>query len=220
VTDLEEELEQLRSDVVVPDAAAKRRIAARLSGSISALPRGSARGGQRAFPWSQPVRLAVSFVLGGMAGAGLYGALRPPKVERIYLERPAASAPVPTAKVIPDAAPFEPPLASSRLAAPVSAPSAVVVDRKASLAEQQALLDVARVAFARGKYPQTLQTLAAHSARFPKSVLAEEREALQIKALAASDRLPEARTRALRFKAQFPQSLLLPSIKDSVGAIP
>jgi len=87
-------------------------------------------------------------------------------------------------------------------------------ERAASLAEQQALLDVARGAFARGDYRATLQTLATHAARFPKSVLAEEREALQIKGLVASERLPEARSLARRFQARHPQSLLLPSIKD------
>ena len=101
----------------------------------------------------------------------------------------------------------------------LAAPGASV-DRSASLAEQQALLDVARQEFAQSDYAQTLKTLALHSARFSKSVLAEEREALWIKALAASDRLPDARARAARFRALYPQSLLLPSIIDSVGAIP
>jgi len=95
-----------------------------------------------------------------------------------------------------------------------------VGDRLTSLAEQQALLDVARASFARSDYTATVRTLAVHSARFPKSALAEEREALQIKALAGTSRMQEARTLATRFRARHPQSLLLPSIQDSVGAIP
>jgi hypothetical protein len=143
-------------------------------------------------------------------------------VERVYLERPPRTEPVAVAGTVPRPEPVAlpmPTILSSKSPAILPVPGAAV-ERKASLAEQQALLDVARVAYARGDYTQTLLTLGTHSARFPKSVLAEEREALQIKALAASDRLPEARERALRFQARYPQSLLLPSIKDSVGAIP
>jgi hypothetical protein len=235
MTNFDEELAQLRADVAVPDADATQRIAARLSRSIGAIAGGSAPSALAAptgSPWARPLQLVTTFVVGGIVGAGLYGALREPRVERVYVEHP--SAPVQTAVSsavpVPSALPVDssvvdpqqkpvPALPSARSSAlPPSASSAG--DRTASLAEQQALLDVARAAFARSDYKATLQTLTAHSARFPKSVLAEEREALQIKALAASGRLPEARTLAARFQARHPQSLLLPSIKDSVGAIP
>jgi len=65
-----------------------------------------------------------------------------------------------------------------------------------------------------------LAALKAHFRRYPKSMLGEERAALEIKALAASERRTEAMARAVRFKAQYPQSLLLPSVQDSVGVIP
>jgi len=86
----------------------------------------------------------------------------------------------------------------------------------ADLAEQQALLDQARAAFARSDYPNTLALLHTHHQRFAKSLLGEERAALEIKALAASGGKAEARASATRFRAQFPQSLLLPSVNDSV----
>jgi hypothetical protein len=51
-------------------------------------------------------------------------------------------------------------------------------------------------------------------------MFAEEREALLIKALAASGQISTARAHAARFRARFPQSLLLPALADSVGQIP
>jgi len=225
MTDFDEELARLRAEVVVPDAAATSRVAARLSRSIGSFTVGGAAAAARPVPWARPLQLVTTFVVGGVVGAGLYGALRAPRVERVYIERPAAVAqlPAPSAasatSAVAELAPAAPPLSSTRPTAPAPTTGASS-ERAASLAEQQALLDVARVAFAHGNYSLTLQTLATHAARFPKSVLAEEREALQIKALAASERLPEARTLAHRFQARHPQSLLLPSIKDSVGTIP
>jgi outer membrane protein assembly factor BamD (BamD/ComL family) len=79
---------------------------------------------------------------------------------------------------------------------------------------------VARRAFGLGDYAKALQALQAHFRRFPTSVLAEEREALEIKTLAASGRVAEARSRAARFAARFPQSLFLRSIDESTKTIP
>jgi len=229
MTDVDDELAALRAERVTPSEAATQRIAERLSRSIAAAALGDVSLPRRAFPWVRPAQLAASFALGGLFGAGLYGALRPPRVERVYVDRPAASAPAapapaalasaPTTSDLPNAPVPEPSTLPASKPAALAAPGASV-DRSASLAEQQALLDVARQEFAQSDYAQTLKTLALHSARFSKSVLAEEREALWIKALAASDRLPDARARAARFRALYPQSLLLPSIIDSVGAIP
>src|SRR3954463_3117715 len=238
MTDFDAELSELRADTAAPDAAATRRVAARLSRSIGTLAGDTASAASRPLTWVRPLQLVTSFVLGGAIGAVLYGALRPPVVERVYSERPSASVPAPaaaagpfTSAVPPPGAPpvtnsapevslgASPTLSSSRSAALPPSASAVG-DRLTSLAEQQALLDVARASFARSDYTATVRTLAVHSARFPKSALAEEREALQIKALASSSRMQEARTLATRFRARHPQSLLLPSIHDSVGAIP
>lgn len=231
MTNFDEELAQLRAEITVPDAAATQRVAARLSRSIGTLAVGGAAPVPRAMPWARPLQLVTSFVVGGIAGAGLYGALRAPTVERVYVERPPAPSQasvtsatpamsavnaVPASSTVLELAPTAPSARTTALTPSASAAS----DRLASLAEQQTLLDVARAAFAGSDYASTLKILAVHAARFPKSALTEEREALQIKALAASDRLQEARMLAARFRTRHPQSLLLPSIKDSVGTIP
>lgn len=215
----------LRADFTNPEPEIRARVSNRLAHSVGALALG---GGATiaASPahWAAAIRghslgFVASFVLGGAAGAGLFAVLqRPPAPERVYVDRPIVqAAPLVTASPKPELA-IAPALSASsetKPPAPASAPRG-----PASLAEQQALLDIARSAFGRSDYPQTLQALSAHFRRFPKSVLAEEREALEIKALAANGRGAEAKSRAARFSAQFPQSLLLPSITESLKAIP
>ncbi len=171
--------------------------------------------------------LVASFVLGGLCGAGIYGALRaPPPARVVYVERPAASSASPMSEpivVASAAASAAPPLAKQSGVVSSANPSPSASNARpgfANLAEQQALLDLARAAHITSDYPATLALLKAHFQRFPKSVLGEEREALEIKALAASGRIVEAQARAARFKAQFPQSVLLPSVNDSLTTNP
>jgi hypothetical protein len=221
----------LRADFQPVDSGARERVAARLASSVGAHTLSRALGeARKSIPGplmrGHALSLVASFVLGGLCGAGIYGALRaPPPARVVYVERPAASSasPIPEPIVVASAAPAAPPLAkpSGAVGSANSSPSASSARPGfASLAEQQAQLDLARAAFARSDYPATLALLKAHFQRFPKSVLGEEREALEIKALAASGRRVEAQVRAARFKAQFAQSVLLPSVNDSLTTNP
>lgn len=224
MNDFRDELTALQEDVMDPGITARERVAARLTHSIAALASAVAPSPKPSFAWAAPLRLATAFVVGGVTGAGLYGTLRPPAIERVFVERAgvAPSVALPRAQRELETLPSPPsptPTASAKPAIPGPALSAAS-DRSSSIAEQQALLDEARADFTHGDYAQTLATLAKHFQRFPKSVLAEEREALEIKALAAGGELPRAQRLATRFQAQYPQSLLLPSLRNSVGEIP
>ena len=105
-------------------------------------------------------------------------------------------------------------------ARPSAAPARSARPSGASLGEQQALLDAARKSLARGESRAVLETLNAHSSRYPDSDLVEEREALAIKALVAAGRYQAARERGARFKQRFPNSLLAPSVTAALKAIP
>jgi outer membrane protein assembly factor BamD (BamD/ComL family) len=93
-------------------------------------------------------------------------------------------------------------------------------NHEASLAAQQALLDDARTAVARGDETAALRALELHARRYPDSVMVEEREALAIKAFVAKGKYAEARARGDRFRTRFPRSLLLPSIDETLSTIP
>jgi hypothetical protein len=100
------------------------------------------------------------------------------------------------------------------------APAGRARGHNASLAAQQALLDEARTALARGDDGAALRAVEQHVRRYPDSVMIEEREALAIKALVGKGNYAEARVRGERFRARFPRSLLMSSIDETLGAIP
>ena len=220
-------LAALRADFARPDPAAQTRVADRLAHGVGLAALRAARAPRGGPRWPAALRgpalgFVGSFALGGVCGAALFAAL----------QRPAAPTPVPFARPLAPAAAAGP-AREEAPSAPAPAPSASAptpteskpaapssAQPTASLAEQQALLDVARSAFGRADYPRALEVLKAHLRRFPKSALAEEREALEIKALAASGRPAQAHERALRFAQRYPQSLLLPSIGESLDTIP
>ena len=113
------------------------------------------------------------------------------------------------------------PSASSAPAAPLAsavpaAPRAPAADR--SLAEERALLDVARLARARGDDAAAIAAATAHERRFPEGQLAEERDAILVQALAHAHRLPEARARAERLRARAPHSMLLGVVSAALEA--
>ena len=74
------------------------------------------------------------------------------------------------------------------------------------------LLRPARAAVARGDFAAALHPIAEHARRFKDGRLAEEREALRVKALVGLGRTDEARLAAAGFRAHFPHSVLLRAI--------
>lgn len=174
---------------------------------------------------------ALTFVLGTVVGGvAVYSTMAQPETRA-----PSASGPAPAVEraTIPPSASAS---ASASEAAPLSVmelPTAKPVgsvakiaapepdalgDGARGLAAERALLDVARAGLARGAPNETLDATSRHARDYAQGVLAEEREALAIKALVATARVSEARARAARFKARFPKSLLLPAIEGAIRA--
>jgi hypothetical protein len=82
---------------------------------------------------------------------------------------------------------------------------------------ERALLDRARSAFARGDHEASLAALEEHEARYRAGILAEEREALAVRTLAALGRTAQARERGQRFVARYPGSLMRPAVEAAMG---
>ena len=87
-----------------------------------------------------------------------------------------------------------------------------VPTRDFELADERAAVDMARSALARGEPAQALIALDALAKRLPRGQLAEERESLAVEALMAAGQVEEAKARAAKFRADFPQSMLLPAV--------
>jgi hypothetical protein len=177
---------------------------------------------------SKPIRtLAATFALGAAAGAGLHAGLSPAKERVVIVERPAEAptravssgdiATVGSAPIAPPAALTAEPSATASRRAPAERDAAPSIS---NLGPEQALLDVARSALARGRADEALTPLDQHARRYPKGVLVEEREALAVNTLVTLGRYDEARERSARFLRRYPKSLLRPSVEAAVDAIP
>jgi hypothetical protein len=88
------------------------------------------------------------------------------------------------------------------------------------LSQEQALLDPARASLAHGDGAGALARLALHERRFPNGALAQEREAMTIRALVLTGDRDRARARAAAFRSRYPGSLLWPMIAASLDASP
>ena len=120
----------------------------------------------------------------------------------------------------PSALPAAPPLTSVPMKPASPAPEAPLPDTHATphLSRSDAaraelrLLKQARAAVARENYAAAMPPIAEHGRRFKDGRLAEEREALRVKALAGLGRTDEAQRAAAAFRARFPRSVLLPAV--------
>jgi len=79
-----------------------------------------------------------------------------------------------------------------------------------SYAAELDLLARAQVAYASREFSSALVLVAEHGRKFPSGRLAEEREALRVRALEGAGRTEEARRAATAFSSRFPRSIMLP----------
>jgi len=203
-------------DIPPLPAAVRARALARARAALLAGP------GRRSTPvrkasrtrWAAAIALAgVASAALGAAGYGIRAWLMPPPSRR-----PAA----PAAAVVATApAPSPPPAAPIADAPSVPAARAIVAPRMGpadAIRAELRLLRIARAAVAREDFAAALPPIAEHTRRFRDGRLAEEREALRVKALAGLGRTEEARRAAAAFAARFPRSVLLSAVKMPASA--
>jgi hypothetical protein len=170
--------------------------------------------------------LLASFVAGAMvarmATPSQAPKLPPPIASAVTM---AALPPLDTgARPIPIPLPSARPVA---IAAPPSAPPVRAAPSIASgragnddLEAERALLDVARTALGRGDGSNALRAAEEHGRRFPRGILAEEREAMSIQALRLLHRDDEAEARLVQFRGRFPTSLIRPALEAGDAGSP
>jgi hypothetical protein len=100
------------------------------------------------------------------------------------------------------------------------APGPLPVSRAVLARAELQLLQRARAAMARRDFAGALAPLAEHARRFREGRLAEEGEALRVKALSGLGRMPEARRVLAAFEVRFPRSPLLPALSHIVASAP
>jgi hypothetical protein len=177
----------------------------------------------RAAAWSPAVLVGV-FALGvvtGVVGMRLASstdarpAPPPPTIEATTprVPEPAEGSPPPSALVPTYASPSL--LPSTARSAASAQPS-----RARQLADEQAILDVARAALNRSDGAAALGAVDRHEQRYPSGLLSEEREVLGIQALLLLSRTEDARARGARFEQRYPRSVLLPTVQAAIGSQP
>jgi hypothetical protein len=95
-----------------------------------------------------------------------------------------------------------------------------VNESPSDLSAQRQVLETARQALVRRDAETALTSLREAHARWPTSVLAEEREALEIQALLASGQREEAEAALRRFEQRYPDGILVPALRQAAGFEP
>lgn len=178
--------------------------------------------------------LAAGTALGAAGHAVVTFVIAPATKSPVKTALPAASQP-PTPRAPLGAAIRAPlpqaPAASARASAeapprmgvaseppPPAAPTASFNPARGLAAELEQL-ERARRALAAHRADEALRALHLHAQRYPASVLTQEREALEIKALVDAGRISNARAAAERFLSRYPQSTLRGSIQRALESI-
>lgn len=171
---------------------------------------GSVSGLSRIWP------IAAAFVIGSVTGALVtrFTSPRPAPVERVvYLDRV-----VPLAPTTPAVATASTTAQSTDVPASTTHHPASSTEQPGQLADERLLLDVARRSLEQQDAVAALDAVARHERRYPNGILAQEREAMAVRALMQLGRTGEARARAERFRVRFPDSMLLPAVEAAVGS--
>jgi hypothetical protein len=204
-----------------PDVVRVRALARARAAVASATEQPDVQATSAAPERSHRLRFAVAASLGLIAGAAgaaaaffnhardiPEAAVSPTHHVATPARTPVDPAPLPPAP-LPAASPLPPPARIAKAARQLTP--------QESYAAELDLLHRAQAAHASRRFAGALALVAEHGRRFPNGRLAEEREALRVRSLAASDRTEEARRAAAAFAQRFPRSVLLPRLLKSAN---
>jgi hypothetical protein len=185
-------------------------------------------------PSSAPARAALASRVGWLVGTFVIGTIvggvavhsvdsrRAPAIsQRVAAVEPPSAPALPSSAPAPSSAPLVVGAALPRPGVPSgSVRAAPTPHANGALAAEGALLDAARSAIEREDGAAALAATSEHERRFPDGLLVQEREAMAVRALLLVGRADEARARAAKFQARFPDSMLLPALQSSLAAPP
>jgi hypothetical protein len=219
MTELDPEIAQMlrregaRVDDVPADAAA--RLAERLALSMAAAPAAAAAAGGAAAFASKVLPFVITLVVGAGIGAFVVDAVKTSKPTIVYVDRSTPSAV--SSPAAPAATPSMATVSVDTLPSAAAAPSSARVAPEDTLIAERKVLDAARKALGSGDHAAAMRALDEHTKVHANGRLVEEREALRVRTLADSGRLDEARTVATRFRARWPESVLLPAVEAAIA---
>lgn len=191
------------------------------AGGLDSAARGAGSGLLRSWIVRHGLPIVGAFTLGGaVVGTVMARYLPPLPPQVIYVDRVPSMSAAPLESRSPGAA--EPPLPAAQASsatAPMARGAEPIPKLPGDLAAERVLLDEARAAIADGRSDRSLRAIGKHAEAFPHGLLAEEREALAIRALVMAGRPESARARGDRFRAQYPNSVMLRAVETSLESI-
>ena len=209
--------------VLVPEPEAiRRRVVSRARAAVSSriLP---GRVDTRGFPLGKAAA-AVVLLVGLTAAAYELGYRRSKVTTEVIIPSVTplpATVPVPAGATAPGESLSEPmPPPPRRPTKSRLLPASVPTSSGDVYASELRLLRPAQMALSQSSFANALALVDEHQRRFPSGHLAEEREALRVKALLGLDRREEARRAAATFSGRFPNSALLARIQAMLGMEP
>lgn len=119
----------------------------------------------------------------------------------------------PTPARAADPAPVPPPVPERQ---PDKPKTAFKTSGDGRLAEERALLELARTAIMSNRLEDAAKALKQHDSEFKFGRLQEERESLKIQLLLVSGKTEEAKRLIEVFAQKYPESMLLPALKEAV----
>ena len=175
--------------------------------------------------WAAAAALViVTAVAAGAAAYAIRARLAVPldRLPAAAAPRPIAAAPRARASTRTLATPVEEAQEEAQSVSPGSDPgvAAARLPRADAVRAELRLLRRARAAVGQEDFAAALVPIAEHTRRFPDGRLAEEREALRVKALAGLGRTAEAQRAAGAFNARFPSSVLSPAVSKMPSSRP
>jgi len=189
---------------------------------------GGAPGGASMATTRAVAGMIATFIAGGVIGAaamrpapptlGIAGTL--PTTHTLPSPPSAASTPLAGDNLDRDLAQPASAAAVSAAAAPAPRPSPAATEDARGAAAERALLDAARIALASNEADRALEAVERHARDYPYGRLAEEREAIAVRALVKGGRYDEARTRGARFQLLYPRSVAAPAVSAAIRSIP
>lgn len=170
----------------------------------------------------------AAFLAGTGAGGAAVGWIKDSRVSHAATD---AGAPTIASPILPTSSAFIAPLASPSSAPTFPRPAAATQGASpdaartarptSDLARERELLDVARAALARGRAEDAMAAVDRHERLWPHGALAEDRELLAIQSLVVVDPTGrQSRARAVRFRREFPNSILMPAIDAALESLP
>jgi hypothetical protein len=209
----------------IADVATRSVVRATIAAKVGSAPLGAAVGGTLGGVGKVIAIVALTVGAGTAAVVGTRDDSSPRRpVEQAQPRQPAAE---PTAHE--QAAPNEtaanemsidPPLRTAPSAKPQTSSRARSSQPKPVERSQAELLRDATAAWLSGDTASALELLQKDKASHPTGELAEERDALEIRALSKQGRVEDARTAAERFIARYPDSVHRALIQRAVKALP